>query len=121
MLFWVKSPYRSFFSLRTVLLLAVFIAVLPILAEPPRVDNEVGVDVIQRYQQALRQQQETVKNVRMDVTMEASIPKLKKFGRLNALRHISRLGRITYKVLGFSGDDTERRPAFDGGPQQHGV
>lgn len=95
--------------MRTVLLLAVFIAVFPIFAEPPRADNEAGADVLERYQKALRQQQETVKNVRMDVTMEASIPKLKKFGRLNALRHISRLGRVTYKVLGFSGDDTVKK------------
>lgn len=94
---------------RFVLLLAVLMAVLPVLAEPPRVDSEAGIGVLDRYQEALKHQQETVKNVSMDVTMEASIPKLKKFGRLNALRHMSNLGRITYKVLGFSGDDTVKK------------
>jgi hypothetical protein len=42
----------------------------------------------------------------MEVEVEASLPKLKKHGRLSALRHISRLGRITYEVLNFEGDST---------------
>lgn len=89
--------------------LTLLVATLPILAEPGRNDNEVGAEVFQRYQEAVKHQQETVRNVQMDVTMEASIPKLKKFGRLNALRQISTLGKITYKVLGFSGDDTVKK------------
>ena len=42
----------------------------------------------------------------MEVDIEASLPKLKKQGRLQALRHISRLGRITYDALHFEGDNT---------------
>ena len=42
----------------------------------------------------------------MDVDIEASLPKLKKHGRLHALRHISALGRITYEHLFFEGDGT---------------
>jgi hypothetical protein len=42
----------------------------------------------------------------MEVQIDASIPKLKKQGRLRALRHISRLGRITYDALRFEGDNT---------------
>lgn len=81
-------------------------------AEPagaPGVSQEAGTSVFQRYQDALKRQQETIKDVSMDVIMEAALPKLKKFGRLNALRHISNFGRITYKVLGFSGDDTVKK------------
>jgi hypothetical protein len=40
------------------------------------------------------------------VDVEASLPKLKKHGQLSALRHISKLGRITYEVLHFEGDNT---------------
>ena len=45
----------------------------------------------------------------MEVEIEATLPKLKKHGRLEALRHISRLGRITYEVLHFEGDNTIKR------------
>ena len=44
----------------------------------------------------------------MDVDMEASLPKLQKHGKLHALRHISSLGRITYEMLRFEGDNTIR-------------
>ena len=40
----------------------------------------------------------------MEVEIEASLPKLKKHGRLQALRRISRLGRVTYEVIHFEGD-----------------
>jgi len=42
----------------------------------------------------------------MDVEIDASLPKLKKHGRLQGLRRISRLGRITYEALHFEGDNT---------------
>ncbi len=38
--------------------------------------------------------------------MSASLPRLKKQGRLHALRRISALGRITYEMLRFEGDNT---------------
>ena len=41
--------------------------------------------------------------------MSASLPKLQKQGRLHALRHISALGRITYDMLKFDGDNTVKR------------
>ena len=42
----------------------------------------------------------------MDVEIAASLPRLKKQGKLHALRHISALGRITYDKLRFEGDGT---------------
>jgi hypothetical protein len=42
----------------------------------------------------------------MEVNIDASVPRLKKEGKLHALRKISQLGKITYKVLAFQGDDT---------------
>ncbi len=40
----------------------------------------------------------------MELDIQASVPKLKKNGRLRALRRISALGRVTYEVLHFEGD-----------------
>jgi hypothetical protein len=40
------------------------------------------------------------------VEIQASLPKLKKHGRLHGLRRISKLGRITYEHLAFEGDGT---------------
>jgi len=42
----------------------------------------------------------------MDVEIAASLPKLKKQGKLKALRKVSALGRITYEKLRFEGDAT---------------
>lgn len=42
----------------------------------------------------------------MELEIDASIPKLKKQGRLHALRNISKVGKVTYRVLGFQGDNT---------------
>ena len=42
----------------------------------------------------------------MDVEIDASLPKLKKHGRLHALRRISPLGLIKYEMLRFEGDAT---------------
>ncbi len=42
----------------------------------------------------------------MEVDINASIPKLRENGRLHALRVMSRVGRITYRVLGFQGSNT---------------
>jgi hypothetical protein len=45
----------------------------------------------------------------MDVNIEASLPRLKKTGKLQALRHISKIGKISYVLRGFQGDDTVKR------------
>jgi len=50
-----------------------------------------------------------MKDASMEVEISGSIPKLKKQGRLHALRHITALGRITYDALRFQGDDTVKK------------
>ncbi|MEI9974874.1 MAG: hypothetical protein WDO73_24170 [Ignavibacteriota bacterium] len=45
----------------------------------------------------------------MDVEIAASLPKLKKIGKLTALRRVSALGRITYEKLRFEGDGTVKK------------
>ncbi len=40
-----------------------------------------------------------------EVDIDAAVPKFKKRGKLHALKNISKLGKITYQALGFSGDN----------------
>jgi hypothetical protein len=72
-------------------------------AEPPAVPVET---IVQNYCAAERSEQRSLNGATMEVDIQASLPNLKKHGRLRALRHISRLGRITYEKLFFEGDGT---------------
>jgi len=65
--------------------------------------------IVKDYCAATQRQAQVMQNATMEVEIEGSIPKLKKQGRLHALRHITFLGRITYDALGFQGDDTIKR------------
>jgi hypothetical protein len=62
--------------------------------------------IVANYCAVARDQAEVLNGASMEVQIEASLPRLKKHGRLWALRHISRLGRITYDALRFEGDST---------------
>jgi hypothetical protein len=64
-----------------------------------------SANVIERYLNATRTQNQ-LRAASMEVSIDASIPKLKKEGKLDALRKISSLGKTTYKILSFQGDDT---------------
>jgi hypothetical protein len=68
-------------------------------AEPPET-------IVENYCAASRGQEQSFQGASMDVEIQASLPKLKKQGRLHALRRISALGRITYEMLRFEGDGT---------------
>jgi hypothetical protein len=72
-------------------------------------DSYQGSSLIDKYRSALASQQDAFKNMSMEVHMEGRIPKLKKEGKMSALRMISSLGKITYKVVGFWGDDTVKK------------
>lgn len=62
--------------------------------------------VVENYWAASEQQERALQGSSMEVDIEASLPKLKKHGRLHGLRRISRLGRITYEALHFEGDNS---------------
>lgn len=62
--------------------------------------------IVENYCNATRDQDLAARSASMDVDIDASLPSLKKHGRLHALRHISALGRITYERLFFEGDGT---------------
>jgi hypothetical protein len=85
-----------------VFLLFLAIAV-SISAEPAAMSPDTIVD---NYLNASRDQERTLKGASMDVEFAASLPNLKKQGRLHALRRISPLGLIKYEKLRFEGDST---------------
>jgi hypothetical protein len=62
--------------------------------------------VVETYAALSSGQNARLRGASMEVEVEASLPKLKKHGRLRALRHTSRLGLVTYEVLHFEGDTT---------------
>jgi hypothetical protein len=52
------------------------------------------MEIVDQYVSATQAQQEGLRGLSMDVEIDASLPKLKKKGTLQALRYISRLGEI---------------------------
>ena len=62
--------------------------------------------IVENYCNAMLNQDHSVPNASMDVEIDAALPRLKKYGKLHALRHISGLGRITYERMFFEGDGT---------------
>jgi hypothetical protein len=62
--------------------------------------------IVENYREATASQEQSFDGSSMEVEIQASLPKLKKHGRLHALRRISKLGRITYEHLAFEGDGT---------------
>lgn len=65
-----------------------------------------GQPVLQQYLTATRGQDEKLRGIAMDVEIDASLPSLNRNGKFHALRHISKLGQITYRAITFQGDNT---------------
>ncbi|MBV9507082.1 MAG: hypothetical protein JO323_18980 [Acidobacteriia bacterium] len=87
-------------AVATFLLLSLGLAVkgTEIATEPDR--------IVEEYCTATQGQQGALSGSSMEVEISASLPKMKKNGRLHGLRRISRLGRITYEHIVFEGDGT---------------
>jgi len=90
----------------SVLLLSSWLGVSAVAGATSPVSPEAIVD---NFLAASRGQEQTLQGASMEVEMSASLPKLKKQGRLHALRRISEIGRITYEMLKFDGDNTVKR------------
>lgn len=60
--------------------------------------------MVSRYLEATQTQQSALRGGTEEIDIDAAVPKFKKQGKLHALRNISKLGKITYHALGFSGD-----------------
>lgn len=65
--------------------------------------------IVQNYCAATRGQAGNFQGASMEVEIHGALPNLKKTGKLHALRRISKLGRITYLILGFEGDNTVKK------------
>ena len=65
--------------------------------------------MVSRYVSATQEQQNILVGGAMEVDIDAAVPKLNKHGKLHALRKISEVGKITYRMLGFSGDNTVKK------------
>lgn len=79
-------------------------------AAPARAEKvDPRLAILDKYMDAKQIQQAALRGTHMEVDIDAQLPKLKKDGRLRALRMVSRLGKITYKALGFSGDNTVKQ------------
>lgn len=89
-----------------VVILAAFAGTIVGAATGADSDDALSSDVLARYLCVSHNQQTVLRGVQMDVDIDAELPKLNKTGKLHALRSISKVGKITYKVLGFSGDTT---------------
>jgi hypothetical protein len=61
--------------------------------------------MVSKYLEATQAQQSALRGATEEVDIDAAVPKFKKQGKLHALRSISKLGKITYRALGFSGDN----------------
>jgi hypothetical protein len=85
-----------------VLLLFALLGVTAV-AEPVATPVET---ILENYCAAESNQARLSKGASMEVEIAASLPRLKKHGKLHALRRISSLGRVTYEMLGFEGDGT---------------
>ncbi len=96
--------------MRSVAIIVLVLAALVVgLQAEPEKKAELGADIVEKYLTSSHLQQETLRGMQMEVQISADLPKLHKTGKMSALRVISRLGKISYKMLGFSGDDTVKR------------
>ena len=68
--------------------------------------DTAGQEILGKYLEAKEAQQVALRGVQMEVDIDAQLPRQEKHGKLHALRSISKVGKITYKALGFSGDNT---------------
>ncbi|HEV2200418.1 MAG TPA: hypothetical protein VGR73_11415 [Bryobacteraceae bacterium] len=99
--------FRSFTSAAV---LALFLwPAAAVSSDAPNAAEDRNPPIVSKYVDATHTQQEAMRGVEMEVDIEAHLPRLEKHGRLRALRKISRLGVITYKALGFSGDNTVKQ------------
>jgi hypothetical protein len=83
-------------------------AVLVVPVRAAQSDNQQS-EILNRYFAAVQDQQNNLRGVSMQVDIDAEVPKLKRYGKLRALRNISKLGKITYRMLGFNGDNSVKK------------
>jgi len=68
--------------------------------------DQQPTEIINKYLLATQAHEDMLQGASMEVDISADVPKLKEHGHLRALRRISKVGQITYHVLGFQGSNT---------------
>jgi len=96
----------------TALLISFVLGVSPLGFAAPKAsitsgEGEDHYEIIDRYIDATRTNKPS--GIQMDAQVDAELPKLQKKGRLEALRMVSKLGKITWERLHFSGDNTIKK------------
>jgi len=71
-------------------------------SRPPVPEDEI----VSHYLNATQQQQDNMRGNTVEMDVDATVPHLQKHGKLHALKNITKLGKITFHVLGFTGDNT---------------
>lgn len=75
-------------------------------ADPPAKPTPVSQQVLARYFAAVNEQKPKTHGVEMDMHFSASLPRMKKEGVMLAKRIVSSLGKISFVVKSFTGDNT---------------
>ncbi len=93
---------------RRILAIVSVIFLLPLsgFGETDEQTEKPAAAILDKYVQATQNHEDDLRGASMDVDIDAAVPKLKQHGRLRALRKISKVGQITYRVMGFQGDNT---------------
>lgn len=90
------------------LLLFSLASVLPVFGDAVPADNtnQLSQQVLARYFAAINEQSPRTRGVEMDMDFSARLPRLKKEGSMLARRIVSSLGKISFVVKSFTGDNT---------------
>lgn len=72
-------------------------------------EDRATQEILDRYVNHAVNQQASLRGLKMDMNIDAQLPKLKKSGTFQALRTVSRVGQITYNGLKFIGDNTIKK------------
>jgi hypothetical protein len=79
-------------------------------AEPALSASDANTSqIVSSYLHAMQAGQQHPQAVSMDVDIDANLPRLKKHGRLHALRFITKLGKIIYERPRYEGDNTVKK------------
>lgn len=95
--------------LPAILIASIVLAVPGSVWSTPPAADDASLEIVERYLDATRTQQDVLRGAQMEMNVHAELPKLGKHGTLRALRIVSKFGKITYKALGFSGDSTVKQ------------
>lgn len=68
-----------------------------------------GGEILAKYWQATAAQREQLRDSTVSVEFIGRLPRLNKQATLTAIRYLSPEGQVTYKVTGFSGDETVKK------------